>query len=525
MTQVEAMFERYGPKYRIWVTITILLGLIALGMSITIVNVAVPYIKGAFGMSATQVQWLSTGFLAATTVMLLVAPWLVSAIGMRKTYVGVLAVFIAASFLGGWAETMGMVIAARIVQGAMTGVIRPVALDALFMVYPPDKRGLVTAIYGMCLGLPLTLASVVGGFLVENLSWRYVFFLVLPFCIAAILMGLFFLPDREERGPIPKLDWVGALALFAVVFLPLTGVSNGQLWGWHSATIQWIWAITAASLVFFIWWELRQERPILDLAIFKHKVFLAGAVVMLVFGGVLYGVMYLLPLFMESILGYSPITSGLLFTPATVVLAVLVPLVGRFSDRVPAHWLTLPTLVITGYGIWRFSQSDWNTSFSYLAWSMSLMAIGMATVIPPTMARAIGALPPRLIGYGSGATNFVMQLGGAFCTAGLVVMIDRTTAQHAAQLTHNGLTPGNPMAREALRQYGQIAHHTGTAEVHIQAAATYLLSKVDALWATIYAYQDGFLMVTAGIAIVMLPAYLMSYWGRQKALAGSDGKD
>lgn len=517
MTQVEAMFERYGPKYRLWVTITILLGLVALGMSITIVNVAIPYIKGVFGMSATQVQWLSTGFLAATTVTLLIAPWLVTAVGMRKTYVGVLIVFIVASFVGGWASTMGMVIAARIVQGAMTGVVRPVALDALFMVYPPDKRGMVTALYGMCLGLPLTLASVVGGYFVENLSWRYVFFLVVPFCVAAIFMGLIFLPERNEDEPIPKLDWVGALVLFAAIFLPLAGVSNGQLWGWYSATIQWIWALTAICVVFFIWWELRQERPLLDLAIFKSRVFLAGSMVMLLFGGAFYGVMYLLPLFMEGILGYSPVTSGMLFTPATVVLAILVPLVGRFADRVPAHWLTLPTLMITAYAMWRFGQSDWNTSFFYLSLSMSLMAIGMATVMPPTMAKAIGSLPPRLIGYGSGAVNFVLQLGGAFGTVFLVVMVDRNTAWHSAQLTHSGLTPGNPIAHEALRLYGQIVQHTGSTGIYIQAAAKHLLSGVDATWATTYAYQDGFFMVTAAVVMVMVPSYLLSHWARRKA--------
>src|SRR5699024_1247147 len=153
-----------------------------------------------------QVQWLSTGFLAATTVSLLIAPWLTIAIGARKTYAGLLLVFIAASLIGGWAQTMSMVIVARSLQGAMTGIIRPVAMDTLFSVYPPDKRGMVTAIYGMCLGLPLTLASVIGGHFVENFGWRYVFFLVIPVCVAAIGMGLVFLPDRDKTVAIPKLD-------------------------------------------------------------------------------------------------------------------------------------------------------------------------------------------------------------------------------------------------------------------------------------------------------------------------------
>ncbi len=519
MTQVEAMFERYGPKYRLYVTITVLLGLVALGMSITIVNVATPYIKGAFGMSASQVQWLSTGFLAATTVTLLISPWLMSAFGQRKTYVGLMVVFIIASFMGGWATGMGMIIAARVIQGAMTGVIRPVALEALFAVYPPEKRGLATAIYGMSLGLPLTLASVVGGYLVDHFNWRYVFFIVLPVCAAAILMGLIFLPDREESGRKPKLDWIGATVLFVAIFTALAAIANGQRWGWGDATIHWLEAIAIIGTAFFVWWEPRQERPILDLDIFKTREFLAGSVVLFLFGGAFYGVMYLLPQFMDAILSYSPITSGELFVPSTFVLAVLVPLVGKFSDRIPTHWITVPALTVTAFATWRFAQSDWNTSYFYLSLSMALVATGMATVPPPTLSRSIGSLPPRLIGYGSGAINFALQLGGAFGTVALVAMIDRRTALHSAQLTHQGLTPGNPMAMEAMRQYGEIAHRTGTSDVYRQAAAGDMLSRVDATWSTIYAYQDCFLMVAVALAAVIVPSYLLSRWGQQRAAA------
>src|SRR5699024_3612530 len=141
-----------------------------------------------------------------------------------RTYIWLLVVFIVFSFVGGWATTMGMVVTARVFQGAMTGVIRPLALDALFMVSPPEKRGMATAIYGMSLSLRLTLATVIGGYFVEQFSWRYGFFSVLPLCVVAIFMALVFLPEREESGPLPRLDWVGALVLFAVVFLPLAAI-------------------------------------------------------------------------------------------------------------------------------------------------------------------------------------------------------------------------------------------------------------------------------------------------------------
>ncbi|MFC4260673.1 MFS transporter [Marinobacter lacisalsi] len=201
MSQVEMMFQRYGPKYKWLVTLTMLLGLVALGMSITIVNVATPYIKGSLGLSNVQVQWISTGFLAATTVALLIAPWLVKAFGQRATFVGLLTTFVVASIIGGLATSMAAIVAARVVQGAMTGLIRPLALEAMFSVFPANERGMATAIYGMCLGLPLTLATVIGGWLVESFTWRYVFFVTPPMCLAAMVMGYLFLPTREGTAP------------------------------------------------------------------------------------------------------------------------------------------------------------------------------------------------------------------------------------------------------------------------------------------------------------------------------------
>ena len=237
MSQVDLLFERYGARYRLWVTLTVMLGLVALGMSITIVNVAIPYIKGAFGMSDSQVQWLSTGFLASTTVSLLIAPWLVDAVGQRATFMGLLMVFVAASILGGLGQSVAMLIGARVVQGAMTGLIRPVAMQALFAAYPPEGRGMAVAMYGMCLGLPLTLATVVGGWLVESFTWRYVFFITLPICVAAAVMGFFFLPPRERKGPRVPFDWTGVVLSFAAIFALLAALSNGQRWGWYDPRI------------------------------------------------------------------------------------------------------------------------------------------------------------------------------------------------------------------------------------------------------------------------------------------------
>lgn len=508
------MFERYGPKYRIYVTLTVLLGLIALGMSITIVNVAIPYIQGAFGMSASQVQWLATGFLAATAIALLTTPWLIRAFGQRNTYVGLLVVFIAGSLAGGFATGMVAIIVARVVQGATTGVIRPVALEALFTIFPPNRRGMAMALYGMCMALPLTLATVLGGYLVEAFNWRYVFFVAIPICVAAIVMGWFFLPEREESGRRPPFDWVGTLAAFVAIFTILGALSNGQRWGWSSNAVLGLVAISVATFAFFLWWESRQEHPLLDLEIFKFKGFVAGCLLLMLFGAMFYGVMYLLPLFVQQILHYSPVTVGLIFVPSTLVLAILVPVVGILSDRLRPYWLILPGMTIAFYALLRFSAVDWNTSFQSLAVSMGLLCVGMACVPPPVFARAINSLPQRLLGFGSGTVNLALQLGGAFSTPFIVTMLGRRTVFHGAHLT-DGLNPGNEMARQTLHQLSEAAERAGVSETYQGAVARYLLGAIDRTWATIYAYQDCFLLVASAFVIMLVPAFMLFRWGRE----------
>ncbi len=513
MSQVELMFQRYGPKYKWLVTLTMLLGLVSLGMSITIVNVATPYIKGSLGLSDVQVQWISTGFLAATTVALLIAPWLVRSFGQRAVFIGLLATFVFASVIGGMATSMAAIVTARVVQGAMTGLVRPLALDAMFSVFPPNERGMATAIYGMCLGLPLTLATVIGGWLVEGFTWRYVFFVPAPLCLAAIAMGYLFLPTREHSGPREPFDWTGAVTLFISIFALLAALSNGQRWGWGSATIWGLFAVALLLGVGFVWWEKQTRYPLLDLGIFRHRAFLAGCMAVFVFGGAFYAIMYLLPLFSQAILDYRPVTAGLLFLPSTLVLALLVPVVGKLSDRYPPHYMTLPGLVFAIVAVYLFSRADANTSFVYLATALTLMSAGMASFPPPMFSRAIGSLPTALTGYGSGVINFTLQLGGAFGTAALVLLMDRRISWHGEHIS-SAITPGNDIAMSALSSWRDLLSHAGVPEAWQQAAALQKIGATELFHATVMAYQDGFWIVMVALTFVVIPACLLSRWSQ-----------
>ena len=509
MNTTTAFFERYGPKYRWLATATVLLGLLALGMSITIVNVATPYIKGAFAMGDDQVQWLSTGFLAATTGALLVAPWCLAAFGARYTYVGLLILFIFASFLGAFSTDTGEIIFARILQGVTTGLIRPVALVTLYNVFPPQQRGLATALFSISLGLPLTLASVIGGWLVDNYTWPYVFFVTLPLCFVAIVLAFFFMPTKTEKTALPPLDWIGTILIFSAIFSILAALANGQRLGWDHDLILILLTIFVLCTLLFLFCEKNHKTPILDLRIFLNRGFLYGFIALFSFGGAFYGIMYLLPQFVQSIQGYSPITAGLLFIPSTFVLAILVPLVGILSDRFPAHYFTIPSVLLGTLGVYQMAHADVNMSFTALAVAMMFLSATMAAFPAPTLSKAIAALPPHLVGYGPGAANFALQLGGAFGTNFLVIMLDRRTLFHSDIFTAT-LTPDNTMALSALQQLQGIFSTVGTSSGQWQAAAIHFLGRMDQAQAMTFGFRDGFLLTVVLMVSTLVPSWLLS---------------
>jgi len=290
-------------------------------------------------------------------------------------------------------------------------------------------------------------------------------------------------------------------------------LSNGQRWGWSSNAVLGLLGLSLILGVGFVWWEQKVKQPLLDLSIFRHRAFLAGCLSIFVFGGAFYAIMYLLPLFSQSILHYRPVTAGLLFLPSTLVLAVLVPVVGKLSDRYPAHYMTLPGLAFAILAVYLFSRADAYTSFGYLALALTLMSAGMASFPPPTLSRAIGSLPASLTGYGSGVINFSLQMGGAFGTAALVVMMDRRIAWHGEHISAV-VTPGNDIAMATVSRWQEWLAGLGVPEAWQQTAALQKIGATEQFWATVMAYQDGFWLVMVSLTFVVIPAWLLSRWTR-----------
>lgn len=518
MSQVDGFFARYGDGYKWYATGTIMVATISVVLSTTIVNVAIPAVMGAFGISAVQAQWLSTGFLAAMTVTMLLADWAERAFGARLAMNAAMGVFLAGSVVGGLAPNETVLTLARIVQGAAAGIVQPLAMIMLFKVFPPAKRGAAMGIYGVGVVLAPALGPWVGGVLMDAFDWRFVFYLGLPFAGLSILLSNIFLPGREDSGARPGFDIVG-VAILSVFLATLLGtLSSGQRLGWESNPILLGFVVSVASAVAFVAWELHTAKPMLDVRIFGNFAFTSASAVSFILGAGLFGSTYLLPVFVQQIQGMTPTQAGLLLMPSGFAMLVVFPVAGRLSDRLPpALMIGVGMAVFAGSSL-LMARADINTTFWTLAWWTVISRIGMGLVFPAISAGALSVLPRHQLGQGSGASNFVRQLGGAFGVNLLTVFIERRTILHADAFAATQASD-NIATAELLRGVSGLLQGAGVPEGQLLPSAASFLGQTVVAQASNAAFQDGFIVVCGLFLLSLVPTWFM-WRARQGSRAG-----
>jgi DHA2 family multidrug resistance protein len=433
LTSTANLYTRYGPRYRWYAVVTVMLGATSMVLESTIINVAIPGIMAHFGMGQDTAQWLSAGFLAAMTATMLTAAWCVQALGQRRAYLYALVVFIIASLIGGLSNHTELVIAARILQGAMAGVIQPLAMITIFQVFPPEQRGRSMAMYGMGVVLAPALGPAVGGYLVDLFSWRAIFFVTMPFCIAALYLVPRYMPERAPGATRPPFDWIGLILLTTFVFTMLDGFHSGHREGWSSTPFLWRAVVALATGGGFILWELSTPHRILELRLFREPGFAAASVVAVAYGMGLYGSTYVVPLFTQTIARYSAAQSGLLLLPGGLVLAATILVAGRLSDRLSSHYVIMSGLACFSASFLLFATGDGATAFAAFALWIIIGRVGLGSMIPSLSAGALQAIRPEFLTQGTGAINFLRQFGGALGVNLLSLILEWRSTVHAAE--------------------------------------------------------------------------------------------
>ncbi|MDC0661068.1 MDR family MFS transporter [Marinobacter sp. SS21] len=411
---VEALKARHGDRWRWLAVCTVMLGTMATVLSATVVNVALPDIMSEFGIRQGTAHWLATGFIAAMTTTMLASSWLLDHFGLRKTLMVAMSAFSLVSVLGGFSANAESLIAARIAQGALAGLMQPMAMYLVFRVFPRERRGQAMGIYGLGVILAPALGPVLGGFLVDQLDWRYVMFAPAPITVLGVFMAWRFLPLPVARPAPYPFDLMGLLCLGLAVAASLDALNRLQS---HLATRSGI-ALEAGlailALLAFIIRERRTDHPLLKLSLLRRPSFVYANIGALALGLSLFGSTYLIPLFVQTALSYSATDAGLLMLPAGIALGLTFPLAGRMADRYSAR-----ALIVLGIGLFTlsallFAVSELTLAFGWLALWAVLGRIGLGFMLPALSTGGLNPLPVEELGAGSSVINFTRQLGGAY---------------------------------------------------------------------------------------------------------------
>ena len=505
----QLLTQRYGPSYRWLVTVTGMIGVVSMVLAMTTVNVAVPDVMGAFGIGQDKAQWMSSAYTATMTAGMLMNAWLTGILGERRVFVGALCFFSLGALLGGAAPTEDLLIFARILQGFSAGIAQPLVMATIFTVFPAERRGMAMGVFGLGVVFAPAIGPTLGGMMIEYFSWRYVFYISLPFCVLAAGLGLFFMPTRPLPRQIPPFDWPGFALLCASLFGLMTGIADGQREGWASDTIVFRLVLGAAAGVAFILWELKTTRAMLDVRIFANLEFSAAAMIAFIFGAGMMGSTYIIPVFVQTQIGFTPLLAGLMMMPAGIMLAFIFPLAGRLADAIPASTMIIAGLLLFALGFAFMAGADVDTTFWALVGMTMVSRLGLGFINPSLNASSLKALPADKVRQGAGVANFMRQLGGAFGINLLVAFFEVRTRFHADALTATQAWDNNATQR-LLVQVEQLMQRSGLPLQQQKAAAYDYLGEILSAKAQMLAFSDTFIVVGVVALVALIPAGMLS---------------
>lgn len=480
-------------------------GAIAMVLSATIANVAVPTVMGAFGVGQDQAQWLSTGFVATMVASQLLSAWFGAALGTRGTFLMLNVVYLVGTAIAFFSPSFEGIVAGRVLQGFSAGIVQPLTMALLFTQFPRDRRGQAMAIHSMGIQIAPMLGPMIGGLVIDSLGWREIFLLPLPVCILGMVLGTLYLPGKEKGGPLPKFDWVGYALLVSTIMLLIYAGSNGQRFGWDSTAIISMALIGLTTGVAFVWRQLRSPT-LLDFSLFKIPQFSSAVIVAFVFGLGNFASNYLIPVTVQEVQGFTPFLSGLLLVPAGALVICGTSIIGRVADAFPAHLMVILGLFTFALGNFLMSHADANTTFFTFAITIIVARCGMALILPSLSASALRALRTDQLHRGSGTINFLRQLGGSCGVTALVIFVEQRTQFHVEAMAATQRAD-NATSMALLSQLQSLLAEFGASEnVHAPGALHYL-KEVIVAQATARGFSDGFLAIALVFLLAVIPAW------------------
>jgi len=406
----------------------------------SVANVALPHIAGNLASTPDDATWVLTAYLVANAIVLPLSGWFSTLFGRKRFYMTCVLLFTISSTLCGLAPSLGMLTLFRVLQGLGGGALQPVSQAILRESFPREKQGMAMAVYGMGVVLAPVIGPTLGGWITDNYTWRWIFLINIPVGICSLLFTslLIFDPPYLKRKTLKdglKIDYIG-LGLLATGLgaLEIT-LDEGQRndW-WGSQAIVASAVIAVAALIGVVVWELRQKDPVVDFHLLKDRNFAISTATMFLLGFVLYGSTMALPLFLQTLLGYTAMQSGMALSPGGVAILIMMPVVGFLLSKIEARWLVIFGLLISSYGLYQMTHFDLNIDFSHAVWARIVQSLGLAFLFVPINTMAFYFISKQNTSYATGLINLARNIGGSTGIALSTTMIARREQFHQQRL-------------------------------------------------------------------------------------------
>jgi DHA2 family multidrug resistance protein len=488
------------------VTAAISLGTLMGTIDISIVNVALPHVQASFGVAVSEAAWITTAYLVALVVILPLTGWLGASFGRKRVYQIGLIVFTGASVLAGMAPSLPTLIAARALQGIGAGVLGPMEQSILRETFPPKQQGLATGLYGMILLVGPTVGPLLGGWITDTYTWRWIFFINLPVGFLASAMVAIIVREAP-RAPAQRagFDFVGVGFMAAGLSSLVVVLEQGNRWDWFDSPVVWALALIAgSSLLLFVFWELfGTAAPAVDLSILGRRPFAAAWVSVGIVGFGLFGSLLLASLFLQQALDYTAMQAGLKFFPRGLVSMPMSPIAGIVAGLLGPRFVVGPGLVLAAGAMVLMSRWTLEAGAAQILAPMVVFGFAFPLLVIPLFSSALNAVERSKAISAAGLLNLVVQLGGSFGTAIITTMLERGTTLFHARLVEQA-RPDHPAWAEATRQVTALMMRGGGDAVAGHQRALALLDRVIAGQAAVLSFEHAFQVIALLFLVALL---------------------
>ncbi|PWI24212.1 MFS transporter [Kurthia sibirica] len=397
----------------------------------TLLNVALPSIMADFNVEASTVQWLTTGYMLVSGVLVPASAFLITRIKNKTLFITSLAIFTAGTALAVFADSFSVLLTARMIQAAGAAVMGPLLMNIMLVSFPIQKRGMVMGIFGLVMITAPAIGPTLSGWIVETYDWHVLFEMILPLAVIILIVAIFKFKNIMETRKVSLS--VSSLILSTIGFGGLLyGFSTASSAGWGAFEVWGTIALGAISLIVFVLRQIFMKEPMLNFAVYKSPMFALGSAISVVLSMAMFSGMILTPIYLQNIRGFTPLDSGLLMLPGAIVMGLMSPITGKLFDKIGPRALAITGLVIMTVATYYLSQLTVHTTFTYLMVAYTIRMFGMSMVMMPVMTNGLNQLPQQLNPHGTAMNNTLQQVSGAIGAAIMITIMSHRTKTASA---------------------------------------------------------------------------------------------